>query len=149
MKQQPVISTTRKTSCLFASRKDAARRYARRMVLCLGDLPQSAVMERFFQERGWKVLMAASGQDVRQLVKKCEVSVVVIAEEQKELESGWLTCWKLLNEKPETDVIIVGNRAIEQGARFAHFVGARAYVAAEDSPSTISRLLHCSEWSAI
>ena len=113
-----------------------------RMVLCLGDLPQAATIERYFQEQGWKVHLADSGCEVRQIVREQAASVALLAEELPNLESGWLTCWKLLSEAPETQVIVLGSSHIERGERRAEIVGATAYFRATEPASSIFRTLH-------
>ena len=45
-------------------------------------------------------------------------------------ESGWLTCKKLLMERPALRVILVAATPNPEHARLAEFVGAAAYVAA-------------------
>ncbi|MCE9532824.1 MAG: hypothetical protein K8T89_17135 [Planctomycetes bacterium] len=121
--------------------EDGFRRNGKRMVLCLGQLTQAAVIERFFQERGWSVRLAKTEQEARTLARDSASCVVLLAEENAESESGWLTCWKLLSDKPNAKVIVLGDQAPDQGSRMAGFVGAMAYVAAKDSAAGISRVL--------
>jgi CheY-like chemotaxis protein len=126
----------------------APRRRSGRMVLCLGDLPNVAVIERYFQERGWRVHLAETGGEARLLVREHEASVALLAEEQPNEESGWLTCWKLLNEAPETQVIVLGASHAERGARRAAMVGA-AYVRASEPVASIYRTLHPTQGSVV
>jgi len=121
---------------------DLPRRLNKRMVLCLGNLPQAAVIERFFQERGWIIRLAVNGDEARQLARDTDNCVVVLAEEAPEHESGWLTCWKLLNKKSKTRVVIIGDQESDLGIRQAAFVGATAYVNASESARGICRALH-------
>jgi DNA-binding response OmpR family regulator len=119
------------------------------MIMCLGDLPQSAVIERYFQERGWKVVLAETGGDARRLVQQHGAGVALLAEEPPFEESGWLTCWKLLSEAPGTQVVVVGTSETEQGERQAEIVGAAAYVHADEPASSIFRTLQAIPGSVI
>ncbi len=149
MMKQPVIPH-RKPGLQHGIRdEDTQRRRTGRMVMCLGDLPLSAVIQRYFQERGWKVHLAASGSEVRSLVRECGASVALLAEEPPMQESGWLTCWKLLNESPKTRVVVLGSSHAERGARWAAAIGAVAYLRASEPASAIFRTLHASEGSVI
>src|SRR4051812_14823054 len=111
------------------------------LVMCVGDLPQSAVIERYFQERGWKVHLADSGFDARQLVRQYAAGTALLIEESPALESGWLTCWKLLSEAPETRVIVLGSSHVERGERRAEIVGATAYLRETTPASRIFQVL--------
>lgn len=133
MTHQPIYTARNPSPARGKRAEGTARRPSGRMVLCLGQLPQAAVIERYFQERGWKVLLAPSGYDARTMARKSGASVVVLAEESPAQESGWLTCWKLLSEMPNAQVIVVGSRSAEEGCRLAEFVGASAYVPATES----------------
>jgi ActR/RegA family two-component response regulator len=138
MNQQPVI-TTRKPSP-SGKRTDEASGRPGRMVVCLGDLPHAAVIERYFQERGWKVEAAKSGAEVRLLVRKCPAPLVLLSERSNE-ESGWVTCWKVLSDRPKTRVCVIGPRPAAEGARFAEFVKAAAYIPQTESTAGIARYL--------
>ena len=43
-------------------------------------------------------------------------SVALLAEEIHAEESGWLTCWKLLQESPKTKVIVLSASHAERGS---------------------------------
>jgi len=131
MNQQPVIST-RKTS--------PGGKKPGRMVVCLGALPNAPVIERYFQERGWKVQAAMSGTEARLLVRQSIEPVVLLAEETSE-ESGWLTCWKVLSDRPDSQVCVIGPRPAEEGARLAQLVKAAAYIPQSESAAGIALVL--------
>ena len=140
MNQQPVISA-RKPASSLNRHDDSARCVRNRMVLCLGDWPRAAVLERYFQERGWKVHMAHSADSARHFVRKHGPSVVILADENTEHESGWLTSWKLLREKPGSKVVLVGNLPIEKGKRYVKMVGAADYLPSSETAMGVARML--------
>ena len=141
MNQQPTMSP-RKPSILYGKRiDDAPRRSAGRMILCLGNLPGMAVIERYFQERGWRIHLAGSGNEAREAAYALEATAAIVAEYAPNEESGWLTCWKLLSGKPKMNIVIVGDRDVDEGSRLADFVGASAYVPASQSAAGICRAL--------
>jgi DNA-binding response OmpR family regulator len=111
------------------------------MVLCLGGWPRAAVLERYFQERGWKVYIADSADSARRFVRKHGPSVVLLADEPADHESGWLTAWKLLRDKPGSKVVLVGNLPVEKGKRFAKIVGATDYLPGSETAVGLARLL--------
>jgi ActR/RegA family two-component response regulator len=119
------------------------------MVMSLGDLPASAVIERYFQERGWRVHVAESSCEVRELVRKHGASAALLAEELPNQESGWLTCWKLLSEVPKTQIVVLGSSHAERGARWAKAVGAVGYLRANEPASAVYRALHAAEGSVV
>ena len=145
MNQHPVITPRKPLPSAGKRSEESARRPSGRMVLCLGGLPNAAVIERYFQERGWKVFVSDSAIEARSLSRASNASVAVLAEEVPGDESGWLTSWKLLHDHPKTQVIVVGTRPAEQGGRFAEFVGAKAYVPATESAAGIGRALNGTE----
>src|SRR5262245_23154492 len=116
MYQQPVTETRKSSNPHGLREENTQRRRCGKLVLSLSELPQGAVIERYFQERGWKVQLATDGTDARRLVKKMKASVVILSEQAGAQESGWLTCWKLLSESPNTKVIVVGESHVERGS---------------------------------
>jgi CheY-like chemotaxis protein len=148
MMKQPAINH-RKPGLQPVIREEDTQRRTGRMVMCLGDLPLSAVIQRYFQEHGWKVHLAESGCEARSLVRKHGASVALLAEEPPRQESGWLTCWKLLNESPKTRVVVLGSSHAERGARWAQAIGAVAYLRASEPASAIFRTLHAPEGSVV
>lgn len=141
MNQQPVISSRKPCPGMGNRCEEAVRRPVNRVVLALGEMGQTAVLERLFQERGWKVQIASSGAEARALARKCSTAAVLLAEQPACDESGWLTCWKLLRDRPKVKVIIVGTRPAESGSRLAKFVGACGYVPASESAMKIAAAL--------
>jgi CheY-like chemotaxis protein len=149
MNQQSILSPRKPRPQQGRRDEETARRLAGRMVLCLGDQSNSAVIERYFQERGWRVHLANSGLEARALVREMDASVALLAEEIPADESGWLTCWKLLQEAPKTKVIVIGASHVERGATRAEFIGATAYLRATEPAASIYRTLHAPEGSVI
>ena len=137
------ILTARPASPRSAQREDdGARRATGRMVICLDELPNGAVIERYFQERGWRVHLAQTSCQARTLVRETGASVAVLAEETPGQESGWLTCWKLLHETPQTRVFVVGASHVERGERRAAVVGAAGYFHCSESAAGVYRSVH-------
>jgi hypothetical protein len=131
MNKQPVL-TPRNHGC-SANREDHPRRSANRVVLCLGNWQRTAVLERLFQERGWKVCVAGGGHEARAMVREHGAALAIFSADNPNSESGWLTCWKLLSEKPGTQTAIVGELPVEQGKRYASLVGAAEYLPASET----------------
>jgi ActR/RegA family two-component response regulator len=138
MSLQPVMTQHKPLCALRMRGMDGVRRVAGRMVLALGGLPHAAVVERYFQERGWRVAPAGSGMEARALARKAPASTVVLVEELAGDESGWLTAWKLLHERPDACVIVVGDGPEDVGRRRAEFIGATAYVSAANTAAGIA-----------
>ena len=141
MNQQPVIST-RKPVGSHGRQEENARCARGRMILWLSAWARTPVLERYFQERGWKVHVAESADEARGLVRDHGPSVVILSDENNDHESGWLTAWKLLRDKPGSRVVLVGDLPTEQGKRFAKLVGACDYLPASETAVGIARLLH-------
>lgn len=137
MYQQPTTESRKSNGPHGLCDENPPRRRCGKLVLSLSELPQAAVIERYFQERGWKVHLATDGADARRQVKKIKASVVILSEQAGAHESGWLTCWKLLSESPNTKVIVVGESHVERGSRNAGLVGAAGYVHASDSAAAV------------
>ena len=55
------------------------------------------------------------------------------------VEGGWLVCKKMLLERPSLRVVLVGPRPSAKAERFAHFLGASAYVSTASSLNSIAR----------
>jgi ActR/RegA family two-component response regulator len=140
MNQQPMISARKPVGSLNRH-EEHAQSTRNRMVLCLGGWPRAAVLERYFQERGWKVYIADSGDSARRFVRKHGPSVVLLADECTDHESGWLTSWKLLHEKPGSKVVLVGNLPVEKGKRFVKIVGATDYLPSSETAVGLASML--------
>jgi hypothetical protein len=145
MSQQPVISSRRPSSFLGKRLEESFHCRNARMVLALADLPQASVIERYFQEGGWNVFLAASGCEARRLARRFGASAVLLAEEPPNEESGWLTSWKLLRDRPKVRVVVIGRQPAEWGRRFAEFVGAAGYVNALEPVASVAGVLDSSE----
>src|SRR3989442_1152918 len=71
------------------------------------------------------------GPEVRRLACTLRPSLVVL-DTQLDEESGWLTCDKLISEKPQLRVVLVEADPQPESAAFATFVGATALIDQED-----------------
>ena len=97
------------------------------LVLADADPAYAAATSRSFRRLGWDVYEARSGPEARRLARMLEADLVLLDARLPE-ETGWLTCAKLVRERPGTKVILVDHDADAHGLRLAHFVGARALV---------------------
>jgi DNA-binding response OmpR family regulator len=83
---------------------------------------------RSFRRLGWDVYLAQTGPEARRLSRMLEADLVVLDVDLHD-ESGFLTCAKLLHERPRIAVVLVGADPTEQGRQLAGFVGARVLLA--------------------
>ena len=98
------------------------------LVLADSDPAYAAATGRSFRRLGWDVYEAKLGPEARRLARMLEADLVILAADLPE-ETGWLTCAKLVRERPRTRVILVDHAADDPRARhMAAFVGAKALV---------------------
>ncbi len=121
MIRQPVLAPKSRT---FAVEKSA------RVVLSIGNAPHARSIQDAFRQQGWEVHIAPIDADARRLVRKVRPLATVLCAEPPGRESGWLTCRKLLMEKPGHKVVLVSPNPSEVDRRLAEFVGAAALVSA-------------------
>jgi DNA-binding response OmpR family regulator len=86
---------------------------------------------RALRQRGWRVHLARSGEEVRRLAHRLAPAAVALDTELAD-ESGWLTCAKLTGEQPQLKVILVGPHTDRTDRRFAAFAGAAGLVSPQD-----------------
>jgi DNA-binding response OmpR family regulator len=100
------------------------------LVLAHADAGYAADACRRFRRLGWDVYQAHAGAEVRRLAHLLEPDLVVL-DANLVGESGWLTCAKLMRERPAGRVVLVDEGG--QGSQdMAAFVGATAVVSRQD-----------------
>jgi len=99
-----------------------------RLVLALPDSLRAGEIRTHFADQGWEVHDSRGGCATRRLARKLSPAAVVLAVENPHAESGWLTCNKLLLEKPHLRVVLLGGKPSPRAERLAEFVGAAAYL---------------------
>jgi hypothetical protein len=90
-----------------------------------------------FAGQGWDVHVARSGCETRRLAGKHSPAAVVLVAEPTQGESGWLTCGKLLLEKPHQRVVLLGDDISPESQRRAAFVGAAVYLPVTASAAAV------------
>jgi DNA-binding response OmpR family regulator len=75
-----------------------------------------------FDRLGWDVYPAHSPNEVRRLALEMAPGVVILPTQFHE-ESGWLTCAKLVQDRPGHKVILVGPCSTPELQRYTAFVG--------------------------
>ena len=83
----------------------------------------AASVSRSFRRLGWTVSQAQTGPAARQLARTLLADLVVLAIDLPG-ESGWLTCAKLIGERPGTHAVLIGDNLAPTDPEFARFVGA-------------------------
>lgn len=99
-----------------------------RVVVALGGAPHAQPIQEAFRQQGWEVHIAHNENDARRLVREVRPRASVLCAEAPNRESGWLTCKKLLLEKPALRVVLVTPQLTDEARRLADFVGAAACV---------------------
>jgi len=95
------------------------------LVLAHADPVYAAATSRAFGRLGWDVYQALTGPETRRLARIYRAQVVVLDTDLPG-ESGWLTCAKLLQERPEVKVLLVSGHSQPSDHAFCAFVGAAA-----------------------
>jgi DNA-binding response OmpR family regulator len=98
-----------------------------RLILAYADSAHAALSGRHFRRQGWEVHLASTGPEARRLTQALAPHVVVLDTDLRE-ESGWLTCAKLILERPGQRVVLLGSDLSPEAHEFAAFVGAAALV---------------------
>jgi len=112
----------------------AQKSYIRpRLVLGYVDSVHASQCARYFRRQGWEVHLIPSGVDARRLALDSPPRVVILDTELPD-ESGWLTAAKILLDRPEQIVFIVGPEQTEANDRFASFIGAAGFLTRDESP---------------
>ncbi len=98
-----------------------------RLVLAYADSAYAALCGRHFRRQGWEVCQASTAADVYRLARTISPRAVVLDTDLPD-ESGWLTCAKILLERPGLRVILVSPHQTEPEQRLSAFVGATGLV---------------------
>ena len=106
------------------------------MVIGHTDQEFAAQLHERFQQHGYSVHLARSGEQARFLTRRFQASLVVLETELPE-ESGWLTCDKLTRESPSARVILVSPVTTGEERNFAWFVHASAIVDQMDGADAV------------
>jgi DNA-binding response OmpR family regulator len=112
-----------------------------RVVVALNDGPQARAVLATFRRQGWEVHVPANGVDARQVARESRARAVVLDATPDGDESGYLTCKKLLLERPTTKVVLVGENVLDDDRRLAAFVGASALVGASNPLGVVSAVM--------
>ena len=78
-----------------------------RVVVDLGDAALTRPVADAFRRNGWEVHVAGCADDARQMIREIRPLASVLAATPRDRESGWLTCKKLILERPNLKVILV------------------------------------------
>jgi CheY-like chemotaxis protein len=97
------------------------------LVLAYADSAHAVQSCRQLRRLGWEVHLTSSGVEARQLAEALAPAVVVLDTDLRD-ESGWLTCAKLLQERPGQRVVLVADAVTAEAGRFADHVGAARLV---------------------
>ena len=117
-------------ACPFAVPAPRRKEQAARVVLALGEGLVARPIEEAFRRNGWDVHLAGPEADPRRVVGNLRPLATVLATTPRGRESGWLTCKKLLMERPKLKVVLVHEDPTARDLRLAEFVGAVACVPA-------------------
>src|SRR5262245_32137804 len=98
------------------------------VVIALDYLVQARAIRDAFRQDGWDFHLAAGDLDARRLVHQLRPTAAILATEPVKGESGWLTCKKLVMDRPALRVILVSPTPTDRERRLAEFVGAAALV---------------------
>ena len=101
---------------------------AARVVVAIGSVKASGLIAEAFRRHGWEVYVAPVGVDPRPLAHAVRARASVLCASPQNRESGWLTCRKLLMDRPATKVVLVKPGATASERRLADFVGASALI---------------------
>jgi DNA-binding response OmpR family regulator len=118
-----------------------------RLVLALADPAFRAGVERHLQMLGWEVRCAGSSEEIRHLAAALNPAMLVLSTDGR-VESGWLTCSKLLRENASRTIVLVAPTLTEEEHAFANFVGAAAIVRKSDGIAALIDAMHGTALSA-
>jgi len=114
---------------------------ASRVVVALTDADHARAVLATFRRQGWEVLLPSAGMDLRETTRKARARAVVLDASPVGRESGYLTCKKLLMERPFTKVVLVAPAAPAADRRLAAFVGATALVDGTNPVGVVSAVM--------
>lgn len=102
-----------------------------RLVFAHGDSAYAALCGRHFRRQGWEVYQANTAADARRLVRTISPRAVVLDTNLPD-ESGWLTCAKILLERPGLRAVLVSPQKTEKEQRLGAFLGATGLVGRDE-----------------
>jgi DNA-binding response OmpR family regulator len=112
----------------------AQKSYSRpRLLLGYVDSVHASQWARYFRRQGYSVHLIPSGVDTRRLALDSPPRVVILDTELPD-ESGWLTAAKILLDRPEQMVFLVGPERTDANERFASYLGAAGFLTRDESP---------------
>src|SRR5262245_59266300 len=76
-----------------------------RLLLVYADSAYASLAGRYFRRLGWEVRMVADGAEARRQFEDFQPTFVVIDTDLPD-ESGWLTCAKIMLDRPCARIII-------------------------------------------
>jgi DNA-binding response OmpR family regulator len=97
------------------------------MVLATGAFAHPPEVWLRLRRLGWDIYPAKVGPEVRRLSRMLEPDLVVL-DTDLEGESGWLTCAKLIQERPTGEVVLLAGDDGPRNRTLAAFVGASALI---------------------
>ncbi len=116
----------------------ARKPYSRpRLLLGYADSAHASQWARYFRRHGYSVHLIPSGVDTRRLATEIAPRVVILDTDLPD-ESGWLTAAKILLDRPEQKIFLVGPERTEANERLASFLGAAGYLSRDESPVALS-----------
>jgi hypothetical protein len=121
---------------LFMAVANEAALYRPCVVLAHGDAAFVSHAARCLRRLGWDVYQAQAGPEVRRLARMLEPEVVLLDADLVQ-ESGWLTCAKLMRERPGCKVVLVGEPN-PRNRELARFVGASLLVRRDESLAAVA-----------
>ncbi len=96
-----------------------------RVVIGHRDQAYAAWLGRQLEPVGWEFVAVDSAAKARVLAR-ADRTVALFLDVDLQDESGWLTCEKVTNERPDLCVVLLSKDTRPEKQRFATFVGARA-----------------------
>jgi DNA-binding response OmpR family regulator len=103
------------------------------------DATLRARLQRYFTQRKYRVEIAATGSEGREMVRTSGARLVILLPDLPS-ESGWLTAAKIRLERPETNVVVIVEEGDHRGRQFAHFIGARVQLRQDETLAGLSSL---------
>ena len=101
------------------------------LVVAHADPLYAALIRQIFLRLRWNVHVTNSGAQARVLAADLAPSMVVLDVALPD-ESGWLTCAKLMQERPDLHVVLVADHVSDISHQFAYYVGAATLVGRND-----------------
>ena len=101
------------------------------LVLAHADPLYAALIRQIFLRLRWDVHVISSGTKARELAAELAPALVVLDTGLPD-ESGWLTCAKLMQERPDLHVVLVADHVSDISHQFAYYVGAATLVGRND-----------------